>query len=122
MVKQALFIVSLGAFGTSVAATTECGTEEYIVGIDSSRADNANGWAIWLSDKPFFDNTATKFPSDLGSSMTGGGRLDLNKDRGRFIYSMAMNAMNMGYRVSIFDGYGTQFCDDFQYMEVQGKY
>lgn len=112
--KEIGWVLGLGIFGTGMAAASQCETQEYIVGMESSRPDNANGWAIWLSQKPYFDSTATKYPTDLG------GRLDLNKDRGRFLFSMAMNAMNMGYPVTISDVYGAQFCDDFQDLEVSG--
>ncbi|RUL79037.1 hypothetical protein [Dyella choica] len=112
MIKKAGLAVflSVACTGVSAGAGPNC-AEGYLVGIESSRADNANGWAVWVSSKPYFDGTAHRYSSDIG------GRLDLNKDWGRFTFSMAMNAMNMGHPVDVDDIYGSMFCDDFQRLE-----
>ena len=119
MLRQAATALGLGILSVGAAATPHCVhsgnngiLEGYVVGIASSRADNANGWAIWLSDKTYFDDTALRVPADIG------GRLDMSKEMGRFSYSMAMNALNMGYMVDVVDLFGTQICDDFQVIEI----
>jgi hypothetical protein len=119
MLRPVAIALSLGVLSAGATATPHCVhsgnngiLEGYVVGIASSRADNANGWAIWLSDKPYFDDTALRVSADVG------GRLDISKDLGRLNYSMVMNAMNMGYMVDVLDLFGTQRCDDFQVVEI----
>lgn len=110
--RKTLLTLALGLSATAQALGADCETREYVVGIDSARPDNPNGWAIWLSPKPYFDSEAARYPSDMG------GRLNLYKDRGQFTMAMAMNAMNMGYATSLSDVYGPQFCDDFQDLKL----
>lgn len=115
MRKTSLWLTcSLAMLASSTGLSSECQADVYIVRIDGSRPDNGNGWALWVSRKPVYDDEAFRYPSDLG------GRLDITTDSGRLILSMAMNAMNLSYKVSIWDNYGLfgSTCDDFQDIKI----
>lgn len=101
---------------TSAGARRACKQGVYIVGISSARQFEDGtahmGWVIFVSQKKFYDSTAEFMRSDKGY------RVDLDKDRGRSLFDMAMYAMNLGYKVDVIDNHPS-YCDDFDELDIR---
>ena len=115
MLKAASLVV-LMACGSAAASGTICKRGVYIVGMSSVRQyeDDTEhmGWAIMVSQKPYFDQSAEFQRTDKGR------RIDINTSRGKVTLDLAMYAMNMRYKVDVVDNNGTR-CDDFDELDVK---
>lgn len=89
-----------------------CKQDVYIVAMSSARQIDHMGWAIMVSKHPYYDAMAEYQRTDKGY------RVDINTDRGKALFDLALYAMNMGYKVDVVDNNGTR-CDDFDELDVR---
>lgn len=106
-----LLLACVSAHGRQV-----CKQGVYIVGVGSARqfedSGSHMGWTMLVSKQAYYDSTSEFVRSDKGK------RVDINTDRGRALFDMAVYAMNMGYRVDVVDNHRT-YCDDFDELDIR---